>query len=211
VTGQVTLSDLMASTRQADEASTTATERSFDKVLADAVHEHARFIFKVAYSVLRSREDAEDAVQETFLRAMRHAGEFTKIENPRAWLARTAWRVAIDRTRKVRHASIDDDLNDGLLENIAAITEGPHAAAEALLINDQMLRLLRSFVSALPSELRDVVTLSTVNEMTSAEMSAVLGIPETSVRTRLFRARQLLKEKFIAVLERRGHSIGARK
>ncbi len=77
---------------------------------------------------------------------------------------------------------------------------GPEA--EALLINQEMLGLLRSFIAALPTELRDVVTLSTVNEMTSADAAAVLGIPETSVRTRLFRARQLLKQKFMAVLER---------
>lgn len=231
MTGQVTLTELLAiaSSREADDVRTTATAHHFEDVLADAVHGHARFVFKVAYSVLHNREDAEDAVQETFLRAMRHAHEFSKVGNRRAWLARTAWRIAIDRTRKVRHASLDD-ANEGLLPALGSMDtadcscrsgnlpwvpppspsgEGAHCGTEALLINRQMLGLLRSFIAALPADLRDVVTLSTVNEMTSAEMAAVLGIPENSVRTRLFRARQLLKGKFTAVLERGSRPPGA--
>ncbi len=235
MTGQVTLSELMAAagSRQTDKARDVAADRPFDDVLADAVHEHARFVFKVAYSVLRNREDAEDAVQETFLRAMRHAREFSKVENRRAWLARTAWRIAIDHTRKMKHVSLDGEANEALRAVLDAMqanggagdasgsppsltgqgaapsslvgagAENVGGSAEAALINDQMLGLLRSFITALPGDLRDVVTLSTVNEMTSAEMAAVLGILETSVRTRLFRARQLLKEKFTAVMERK--------
>jgi RNA polymerase sigma-70 factor (ECF subfamily) len=238
----MTLSELMATRcSQAEELRATAGERHVEDALADAVREHARFVFRVAYSVLRNREDAEDAVQETFLRTMRHPREFAVAENRRAWLARTAWRIAIDRTRKVKHISLDDETNEGLAATLAAMQAGDAAGSlsshptltgkgaaptkvligksaapeawmgagsfvadtEASLINDQMLRLLRSFIAALPADLRHVVTLSTVNEMTSAEMSAVLGIPEGSVRTRLLRARQLLKDKFMAVLERK--------
>src|SRR6476646_6776894 len=71
------------------------------------VRTHARLVFRVAYSVLRNREDAEDAAQETYIRLMRQ--DLNKIEDPRLWLARVAWRVAVDRVRKHPAQSLDAD------------------------------------------------------------------------------------------------------
>src|SRR5579864_5344072 len=68
------------------------------------VHQHARFVFGVAYSVLRNREDAEDAAQETFLRLSRQRN-LGEIRDVRLWLARVAWRVAVDRVRQRREHS----------------------------------------------------------------------------------------------------------
>ena len=62
------------------------------------VHLHARFLFKVAFAVLRNAEDAEDVVQETFFRAFR-SGKAEKVERIRSWLARIAWRLALNRIR----------------------------------------------------------------------------------------------------------------
>ncbi len=59
-----------------------------------AVHAHARWVYQVAYSVLRNHHDAEDAAQETFLRFLKCQKRWAEIRDPRAWLARTAWRVA---------------------------------------------------------------------------------------------------------------------
>jgi RNA polymerase sigma-70 factor (ECF subfamily) len=158
------------------------------------VREHARFVFRVAFSVLRNREDAEDAAQETFMRLMKQ--DLRKIEQPRAWLARVAWRCALDRTQRVREQSLDDEDFHQQLPSSAA-------GADEVLLEQQMKALLERMIEHLPRELRDVVRLSTVDEMTSAEAAQVLGIPDASVRTRLFRARQLLKEKMIKVLEGR--------
>src|SRR4051812_11566038 len=63
------------------------------------VREHARFVFQVAYSVLRHAHDAEDVVQETFLRVVKHRSELNDVREPKAWLARIAWRIALDRRR----------------------------------------------------------------------------------------------------------------
>src|SRR5512140_2863219 len=75
--------------------------------LETLVRTHARLVFRVAYSVLRNREDAEDAAQETYIRLMRQ--DLGKIEDPRLWLARVAWRVAVDRVRKHPTQSLDAD------------------------------------------------------------------------------------------------------
>jgi RNA polymerase sigma-70 factor (ECF subfamily) len=64
-----------------------------------------------------------------------------------------------------------------------------------------MMSLLERLVSSLPRDLREALILSATEELTSAEISQVLGIPEGSVRTRLLRARQILREKLAALLE----------
>jgi len=160
------------------------------------VREHAGFVYRVAYAVLRNRADAEDAAQETFLRVVRQRGRLAAVREPRAWLARIAWRAALDRRRRARpEVSLDD---------AAAAVRGLRAAgagAEQVASDAQMLTLLERLIASLPRELREALTLSTVEEMTSAEVAAALGIPEASVRTRVFRARQLLREKLAAVLE----------
>ena len=160
------------------------------------VHEHTRFVFKVAYSVLRNVEDSEDTVQETFLRAYR-SGELAEVRDMKAWLARIAWRAAIDRVKKAPTTAIEELAENGF-EPVAG-----EARADDTLIAQEKVTLLHKMMATLPDDLRHAMVLSTVEEMTSAQIAEVLGIPETSVRTRLFRARQLLKEKLAAWMEGR--------
>jgi len=178
--GQVTLSEAFA-----------AAEMSVDDV-ERTVREHARFVYKVAYSVLRNHHDAEDAAQETFLRVMKHAAELAEVREIKPWLARIAWRIAVDKTRQ-RPAHPPEDVTELNLSN-------HDLGADDLIEREQMGRLLERMIATLPADLRQVITLSTVQEMSSADVAQVLRIPEASVRTRMFRARQLLKEKMAAVM-----------
>jgi RNA polymerase sigma-70 factor (ECF subfamily) len=160
------------------------------------VREHARLVYNVAYAVLRNHHDAEDATQETFIRFWRRRKHWPGIRDRRAWLARTVWRVALDRRTSTSEVALDD------AEAVRQL-RAQGLSAEEMAAQAQMIGLLERLVDALPRELRDTLALSTVEEMTSAEISEVLGIPEGSVRTRLLRARELLREKLAAVLERR--------
>ena len=74
-------------------------------------------------------------------------------------------------------------------------------SAEQMVERDEMKRLVESLIAALPQELREPLQLSTVEEMSAGAIAAVVGIPEATVRTRLFRARQILKEKLAAMME----------
>ena len=162
-----------------------------------AVRAHARHVYRVAYSVLRNHHDAEDAAQETFLRFLRQRKRWAEIREPRAWLARTAWRVALDRRRRDPEVALDE-----AAEKVMQLrAQGKNA--EEVAAQSEMRALLDHLIAALPRELREALALSTVEEMTSAEIAAVLEIPEGSVRTRLMRARELLREKLAAVLERK--------
>lgn len=82
------------------EARTAARDR--DGAVESLVREHARLVYRISYAVLRSRADAEDAVQETFVRVLRYSRRLTAVQNPKTWLARIAWRVAIDKSKRER-------------------------------------------------------------------------------------------------------------
>ena len=166
------------------------------------VQDHARLVFKIAYSVLRNHADAEDAAQETFLRALKYERDLPNVQDAKAWIARIAWRVAVQKAKRTPLLAMSEDETSALLESVPA-TE---ASMDDNLIDEQMLRLLQQLITTLPEDLRDVIILSTVEEMNSSAIAEVLGIPEGSVRTRQMRARQVLKEKFAALLSRKGGS-----
>ncbi len=156
--------------------------------IESVVREHARFVFKVAYSMLRNPEDAEDAVQETFLRVHR-SGELPNVREVKSWLARIAFRVALDGIQRRPKAQV------GELTEAGFQARSEEADAEGLLLQQEQAAILSRLITTLPEELRHTLVLSTVEEMSSVEIGKVLGVPEATVRTRLFRARQVLKEK----------------
>jgi len=168
-----------------------------DHALEAAVREHARLVYRIAYSVLRNHHDAEDATQETFLRVLRYRRKLEGIREQRTWLARIAWRTAIERRRKVTEVAFDD-----VSEAVTQIRSSAMPADQALL-GGEMSRVLESLIAALPDKLRDPLTLSTLEEMTPADIAEVLGLNEAAVRSRLFRARQILREKLTTLLEGR--------
>lgn len=166
-----------------------------DDRLELAVQEHARLVYRIAYSVLRNHHDAEDATQETFLRVLRYRRGLEGVQEQKTWLARVAWRTAIERRRKVNEVAFDE-----MIGPIAQVRSS-EVSADAVLLSGEMSRVLQTLIAALPGKLRDPLTLSTVEEMTPADIAAVLGINEAAVRSRLFRARQILREKLTAFLE----------
>jgi RNA polymerase sigma-70 factor (ECF subfamily) len=152
---------------------------------AELVNRHSRFVFQVAYAILRNAHDCEDAVQETFLRVYR-AQSWREWENERAFLARVAWRVAVDRLPRRRH--------EGVRSEMAANGANPEESAIAADRHAEVHRL----IDALPEELRQPLALSTVQELNSREIAGIMGIAEGTVRTRLMRAREILKQKLAA-------------
>jgi RNA polymerase sigma-70 factor (ECF subfamily) len=166
------------------------------------IAQHALLVFRIAYSILRNHHDAEDAAQECFLRVVKVRKRLAQVRNPKTWLARIAWTAALDRrARRRMFVSTDDPLNENLLEKIP---DGAVPADEQL-AGKQMQQLLERLVAGLPEDLRETLELSTVQELNSVEIAEVMAIPESSVRTRLLRARRLLKEKLSVVLEVRKH------
>jgi RNA polymerase sigma-70 factor, ECF subfamily len=167
-------------------------EISRDELLESLVHQHSRLVYRIAYASLRSHHDAEDATQETFLRALRYRRKLAAVEDHKSWLARIAWRVAVERSRRrsrKREISLDDP--EKPLPGIAAAQSSADDAIEGSQVN----ALLERFIAALPKKLRAPLILSAVEEMSPREVAATLGISPAAVRSRVFRARQILREK----------------
>lgn len=143
--------------------------------------------------MLRNSHDAEDIVQETFLSLYR-SGAWRQMKDERAFLARAAWRQAIDRLRSSPKHNQDDA--DILLE-FPSRDRDP----EQTMLNADNQATVHRLIDALPEELRQPLSLSTVQELNSREIAAILEIPEGTVRTRLMRARQMLKQKLATQLE----------
>jgi len=168
----------LAEPRWAEEEEVTSREVRFTSL----VERQARFVFRVAYSVLRNVQDAEDVVQEMFLKLYKGRG-WEGMVDERAYLARVAWRMALDRRPK---AYVE-------VSWIDAVAKGRNPEQEAIAAD--WSTTVHRLIDALPDELRLPLALSTVEEMNSREIGEVMGIPEGTVRTRLMRARQILKEK----------------
>jgi len=72
-----------------------------------AVRQHARLVYRIAHSVLRNHHDAEDATQETFVRVLRAQRKLSTVDDPRKWIARIAWRVAVERRKKAPEVPLE--------------------------------------------------------------------------------------------------------
>jgi RNA polymerase sigma-70 factor, ECF subfamily len=151
------------------------------------VREHARLVFRIAFSVLRNHADAEDIVQEVFLRVSRHGAK--GIEDPKAWLSRIAWRASVDRFRSIARNGQDE------FDECVHAPSGHRTGAEFQLISRQTLALLDRLIATLPRKEREALLLTSIDELSGAAAARILGTTETSVRARVFRARQRLAEK----------------
>ena len=169
-----------------------------DAAVSALVDQFAATLYRVAYSVLRNPSDAEDAVQEAFLRVLKHRETLTEVRDHRVWLIRIVWNVALDRKRRSKTRPETDDVAElarvlpatGLSQEDAAAAAEHHAHVLAC-------------VERLPAKEREVLMLSAFEELTSVEIAAVLEITESSVRSRLYRARNLMAE--LLGHERSGH------
>jgi RNA polymerase sigma-70 factor (ECF subfamily) len=170
-------------------------DRSEHAALESLVREHSRLVYRIAYAILRSHHDAEDATQETFLRVMRYSHKLANVENHKTWLARIAWRVAVDRSqRRGRRHEIAIDDPEGSVQETPSSESTAHDAMHILQVRAQ----LEKMISVLPEKLRQPLILSALEEMSPREVAATLGINEAAVRSRVFRARQILREKLAA-------------
>jgi RNA polymerase sigma-70 factor, ECF subfamily len=200
VAGEAVLSESVTAARSQDQSQ----DRSQDELLEDLVREHSRLVYRIAYAALRSHHDAEDATQETFLRVLRYRRQLVGVENPKTWLARIAWRVAVDRSRqRGRRQEIPIEDHERPVEEVQSSEEPADQAMHASQIGARVERLIAS----LPEKLRQPLILSAVEEMSPHEAAATLGISEAAVRSRVFRARQMLKQKLSERRESRSDGI----
>ena len=155
--------------------------------LADLVETYSPLLFRVAHSVLRSRAEAEDAVQDVFVRVLEHQRALASVRDMRVWLVRIAWNLAIDRRRRIRPEQMDAEFAQSLVASSVPADKALHEA--------QRMRAVLCEMERLPKGERHVLLLSAIEELGTAEMAEVLGRSESAVRALLFRARARLRER----------------
>lgn len=156
-----------------------------------------RRLYRVARSVLRNDAEAEDAVQEAYTRAFGHFQEFQATAALSTWLTRIVLNEALGRLRR-RRATCDVAELDSLPENggnvvafpLIAETENPEAAAARA----QIRRLLERAVDELPEPFRVVFVMRALEDISVEETASQLGVKPETVKTRLHRARRLLRK-----------------
>jgi RNA polymerase sigma-70 factor, ECF subfamily len=164
-----------------------ARARVEEAALAALVDQYAGALYRVAFSVLRNPADAEDAVQETFLRVLRHRDTLDEVRDHRVWLIRIVWNIVLDRKRRAKTRPETDDVAE-----LARILPANGLSAEDRAAAAQHHAHVLACVEQLPPKEREVLQLSAFEELSSVEIAGVLGITESSARSRLFRARNLM-------------------
>jgi RNA polymerase sigma-70 factor (ECF subfamily) len=170
--------DLIAAARSRDETAIRALIKANNQRL-----------FRVARAVLRNDAEAEDVVQATYVKA------FTKLDSFRGdsafstWLTRIALNEALGRKRRQR-PTVDIDAMD----QTADVIVFPGASPEAEAGRRELSRLLAAAIDKLPEPFRLVFVLREIEGLDVAETAAFLGIKPETVKTRLFRARRLIRE-----------------
>ena len=153
-------------------------EREFEVRLLEC----SALAFRVAFSVLRHREDAEDVAQEAFAKAYRSFRQLRNRDRFRAWLVRMTWRMALDRRRgDLRRLRRED-----------AVRPSDVVTPETEL--HERRQILWQAIDTLSEKLRVVIVLAAIEGYEIREVAALLELPEGTVKSRLFLARQQLKE-----------------
>ena len=162
------------------------------------MRQHNRRLYRTARSILRHDGDAEDCVQEAFLQAWRRRDQFRGEAAPSTWLTRIVINEALMKLRRNKATAgtvaIDNvvDLDAHVEASVGNAQRLPGPDAEAL--RHELCALLERKIDELPQAFRIVFMLRAIEEMSAEETAQCLGIPEATVRTRLFRARSLLRE-----------------
>jgi RNA polymerase sigma-70 factor (ECF subfamily) len=145
--------------------------------------ESSTLAFRVAYGVLRHREDAEDVAQEAFAKAYRSFHQLRDRDRFRAWLVRMTWRMALDRQRSNRRRIAREDRVETESVTSTDVVEAQERA-----------ELLWRAIDGLSEKLRVVIVLAAIQGHDVKDVAALLELPEGTVKSRLFDARQKLKE-----------------
>ena len=156
-------------------------EREFDLRL----RESSTLAFRVAFAVLRHREDAEDVAQEALTTAYTRFRQLRDRDRFRAWLVRMTWRLAMNRRRA--------DSRRVSRENSQAEGSRDVGTGNELVANERRRRLWDA-IDSLPEKLRVVIVLAGIEGHDTREVGLLLRLPQGTVKSRLFLGRQRLKE-----------------
>jgi len=215
------LANVSRTTRPARWQSSSHRPRRLARAQSEAQQEHTlqelfaadrhRFV-RVAYGILKNKEDAEDAVQDAFVSACRHLWGFEGRSALKTWLTRIVMNAALMLRRKRKNitAACISEFSGDLLgsDGIPDVQPNPEQAYSQA----ESHELLKALLDHMNPLLREALTMTYYHELTIAEASSVLGVPLSTYKARVFRARRLLEERAskLAQAPARSPSLGSK-
>jgi RNA polymerase sigma-70 factor (ECF subfamily) len=159
-------------------------------------------LYSFALKLSRERVEAEDLVSDTILRALERWEQYRLGTNIRAWLFTILYHLFVSRKRRIDAREVPEgDGESGWSTRDAVGEADPEGRFYDSFLDDEIVRA----IDALPEEYRSAVVLSDIQELRYAEIAQILGIPEGTVKSRLFRGRRLLQRKLRGYAEEMGY------
>jgi len=161
----------------------------------ELVHRHDRRIYRVTFAITQNKEDAEDSMQDAFLKALEHLGQFTGSARFSTWLTRIAVNEALQRLRKRgRFESLEEpvEVGDGYVtKQVEDWRENP----EQQYAQEELRDLLEKSIAGLPAIYRAVFVLRDVENLSNEETAGALDLTVPAVKSRLLRARLMMRDR----------------
>ena len=163
---------------------------------------HLDALYSFALKLARARDEAEDLVSDTVLRAFERWEQYRLGTNIRAWLFTILYHLFVSRKRRIDAREVpESDSEPGRSTRDAVGEADPEGTFYDSFLDDEIVRA----IDALPDEYRTTVVLSDLQELRYAEIAEILGIPEGTVKSRLFRGRRLLQRQLRGYAEEMGY------
>ena len=197
----------VSSLADADETFLVAQSREGDTAaFGELVRRYEGKIFRLAQHVTQNREDAEDVLQETFMKSYEHLDQFQGNSKFYTWIVRIAVNQALMKLRRRKtdkSVSLDETIDTGedtMVREIAAWDEDP----EQQFSRDELGGILDTAVQSLEPPYRSVFVLRDIDELSTEETAEALGLSVPAVKSRLLRARLQLRERLTRYFKRKG-------
>ena len=165
-------------------------------------------LYNTAYRMTRNAEDAEDLVQETYLKAYRYYDKFTEGTNLKAWLFRILKNTFINSYRKKQsepHRSAFNDIEDSFESQISSEAQGRLPSPEEDILENVLDEDVQRALDELPEDYRMVVLLADLEGFSYQEIADILDIPPGTVMSRLYRARRRLENEMLSYAREHGY------
>lgn len=171
-----------------DQTVISRSEQELGMNVSALVHQYSAMLHRVARSISRDASEAEDIVQETFLRVVRHEQELADLRDAQTWLVRITWNLALDRKRRAKRRPHFDDFE----ERARCLPNGELSAELAVIAAERYARMLL-LIDTLPVREREVLLLSAVKGLSPIEIALALKTTDSTIRSLLYRARKTLQ------------------
>ncbi|WP_342563170.1 RNA polymerase sigma factor SigW [Paenibacillus sp. FSL R7-0345] len=166
------------------------------RAFAELVELYKDKIYHLAYRMLNNRHEAEDIVQETFLRVYRNLDRYDDKQKFSTWIYRIGTNLCIDRLRKRKPTySLDAEMNDQEGIDGYSMIPSTNVTPETELLLSETQRVIYEAIDSLPVKYRSVMILRYLQDLSLQEISDVLDMPVTTIKTRVHRGREFLRKK----------------